>query len=409
MAAACNLVACADVLSDPFPANWTGPVIVASGSRTSVYSNTNQAANTLFDGRELSVSAPPQDGYCVNVQSAKEGIFWFGGYLHLDISPTMPYQEFYHPAGKEGYVFEGILVGDGDRTTVEAVRSDNCWDNIKVWKTENFTVKGCLATNCHDDFIENDNMCAGVVEDCLIDGGYVFYSARSGGFEGNPPDKVVTIRNNVVRLKPFAIDLGAESPQGTGKTFKVHAGYDGVKDGSNRYTKLRVLDNIFLVEARSYAEFLGSSVPQEHLGFPMAYITEMSGNVVIWTGPGDYPGELPSPYDSTKVKLYTGEQYRGIWETARDKWLEAHPWVDRRGYETRARWSALPNNRNQSSRFRRVFGEPARPAMACDCRGRLLGTTGAAHPSTLPDGVSILFYDDGHAGRACRVRSAVSR
>ena len=158
------------------------------------YTSSGQASNTLFDARGSSLSLPfPALGSNVTVQnvdisSSGTNLYWYGGFLYYEEPLDIAYTDSYHYYGTINQ--RCLLCGNqGNGIQVVAARTDNSWDSMRPTRSENFLMSGIYSTHIRDDWIENDNFAAGVIEDCLIDGTYVFYSARSGGFDGDPPSR----------------------------------------------------------------------------------------------------------------------------------------------------------------------------------------------------------------------------
>ena len=102
----------------------------------------------------------------------------------------------------------------------------------------------------HDDCIENDQLYTGVVEDSLLDGCYVAFSARpSSGDSVDGHENTETFRDNVVRLQPMPTVYKGRAP-GNGGFFK----WD---DKAHRAPRLVVQDNVFRVDQRPNHQTLG--------------------------------------------------------------------------------------------------------------------------------------------------------
>lgn len=319
--------------TNPFPANHSGPIIKVTSSKSG-YHNTGGGENTLYDARgtENSVKYPgfvsARTIESANISSGSSGITWYGGFLFYDVPVDLAYQDHYHPPGAGTINHHALMVGNGgDGAQIIAGRLDNVWDGWRPTKSENFVIKGTMATHVHDDVVENDNFAAGLIEDNYWEG-YGMYSARSGGSEGIPEEKTVTIRGNIWRIYGFPVDPGKKTPQGTGHLFKVHGGF-APGDGMGKHTKLRIIDNWFLVEDIRYSEFAGHN-QDKLLGIPEEMATEISGNHLVWCPPPGAPAKFPGHVPAQGVTVYNGCQYKYLWEEQRDRWLVTHKEVDQR-------------------------------------------------------------------------------
>ncbi len=165
---------------------------------------------------------------------------------------------------------------------------------------ERFLITGVHLSFMHDDCIENDQLYSGTVEDSLLDGCYVAFSARpSSGQSLHGEHNTYTIRNNVVRLQPMPTVYKGRAP-GNGGFFKW--------DDAGRSPRLVVRDNVFRVDQRPN---------HQTLGWPAGYDVSCSNNVVVWLGKGPYPDRLPKCFRVTRD--------RKVWDDAVARWSTDHP------------------------------------------------------------------------------------
>lgn len=147
-------------------------------------------------------------------------------------------------------------------------------------------------------------MCTGTIEDCLIDGAYVFLSTRQKSAVLQSPS-VITVRRCLIRLKPFAGPHQAEQynrDPGHGMFFKWYS----------TGPRLVLEDNVFLAEQRG-------NCPDRNMGVPEGKLLSGKNNVMVWLGKGAYPTELPSCFRVVSK--------RADWANARAAWIRAHPLV----------------------------------------------------------------------------------
>ena len=188
--------------------------------------------------------------------------------------------------------------------TVEALRVDNEGDGIgfSTETANDWTVRGVHLSRIHDDCIENDYMHNGLVEDSLLDGCYVAFSARnSDGTDGHLNTE--TIRSSLVRLQPMPTVYSGGAP-GHGGFFKWPTSTaDGV--GPN----LVIENTIFRVDQLPNHGSLG--LPDPPVGLSCA------NNVIVWLGAGPYPAALPSCFTITTEVA--------VWDDAVAGWAARHP------------------------------------------------------------------------------------
>jgi hypothetical protein len=161
-------------------------------------------------------------------------------------------------------------------------------------------------------------MRGGLVDDSLLDGCYVAFSARpsqpiiDSGWDGH--DKLWTIQNTLIRLQPMPLPSGGTSnPDGLGHGgfFKWHL-WDN--QASSLSPKLALHDNVFM------AERVGEVNP-DRMGIPPGQLQSCSNNVMVWLGAGPFPATLPS--------CFTVTTDRGVWDRAVADWERRHPQVPR--------------------------------------------------------------------------------
>ncbi len=217
---------------------------------------------------------------------------WLGGRIFGTFGQDTPWSEFHHTGGLNFQNPDLAVVG---------LRVHNYGDGIRVREgATDFTISGVHLSFMHDDCIENDQLYSGVVEDSLLDGCYVAFSARpSKGDDLDGRSNTFTIRNNVVRLQATPTVYKGRAP-GHGGFFKW--------DKRASSPKLVVRDNVFRVDSRPN---------HQTLGLPKGYDLTCSNNVVVWLGKGRYPDKLP--------KCFTVTRDRRVWDRAVGQWRAAHP------------------------------------------------------------------------------------
>jgi hypothetical protein len=217
---------------------------------------------------------------------------WLGGAIVGTYAQSTPWSTFHHTTG--------LAFTNGD-FTISGVRVHNIGDGIGVRTgADGFTITGAHLSFIHDDCIQNDELYTGVVEDSLLDGCYVAFSARpTKGDSVDGHDNTETFRGNVVRLEPMPTVYKGRAP-GNGGFFKW--------DDHGRSPKLVVEDNVFRVDQRPN---------HQTLGLPAGYRVQCSKNVVVWLGKGRYPDKLPKCFRVTRD--------RTVWDRALAAWHAAHP------------------------------------------------------------------------------------
>ena len=272
-----------------------GPLVTVSGPQSSAYDKRDDFATaTRVDAHAASwtgVSNTP-----VRIGGGDD-ICFSGGKIQGTWDPNTTSWETYH----DSYGFS--VYGNG--LVLENLRVDNYGDAITV-RTEpalgmDFVIRGAHVTNNHDDCVQNDGMKAGLIDDSLFDGCYVFFSAR--GY-GSGPNNVVTIQNSLARLQPFMTYYQGST---TDPAQARHGGFWKI-DEFDKAPKLAIHNNVFRADKDS------------HSWIPLApnakSIASCSNNVIVWLGPGAFPEPLPSCFTVTTDK--------SVWDNAVATWKAKH-------------------------------------------------------------------------------------
>jgi hypothetical protein len=205
----------------------------------------------------------------------------------------------------------GELIFDG-------LRIYNSHDGIRPRRnTDSFwTIRNSWITYNRDDCIENDHFASGLVDDSLFDGCYWFLSSRNTG--DNPNSNVVTVQNSLIRIQQMPGPFGQTDPSilGSGGLYKMES------DSPS----WRLINNIFYIEGLASTRYDPQNEVHsiDALGFGGNKLVECSGNIIIWGGVGEFPGNVPN--DPSCVTVITDVS---VWDDAKAKWKADHPLVQR--------------------------------------------------------------------------------
>jgi hypothetical protein len=240
---------------------------------------------------------------------------WIGGEVYGQSPLNKTWREM-----KANYDGAGILMRSIDYLVIDGIRTHNVMDAIRPRRNAStFRVSNVYATYTRDDAVENDEMMAGQIDDCLFDGCYVFLS-QQGSQTWSTLDSL-EITNTLVRLEPMPYDTNVKgNPPEFQSLYGVNADRHGqlFKHHGTGDAPLIVNNCIFYVPQHS-VNGTGS------MAFPDFEGCRYSNNILLWTGGGSYPGKLPetgvTEYNLTNS---TREQIDHIWESAVNEWLSRH-------------------------------------------------------------------------------------
>lgn len=198
----------------------------------------------------------------------------------------------------------------------------NVHDGIRIEDYPDWTIEGVRLTYVRDDAIENDSLTSGILRDSLLDGVYVVMSTRPGrGKDIDGSQSTITLERVLARLelqpypfkwrtKPGTVRVDGV-PHGHGNLFKMYT------EHPEWNPRFRILDSTFMIDNASHASRF--DFPPDHL------IAECRDVSIVYTGPGRYPGRLPTG-DCVEVT-----KDRRVWERRRDAWLRRHGDVEHDG------------------------------------------------------------------------------
>jgi hypothetical protein len=295
----------------------SGPKITLSKnfSYTS-YQNRRFVDNTIFDARRSrwqQEQVPDyKNPYAINIGGGKNGC-WAGGTVVGTSDLNASWGELYQykvpndpSSGRQDSI--SIRWSPAANLTVDGIRVHNAWDSIRpAANSPNFAVKNVWVSRSRDDCIENDTGNPGLITDSLIDGCYSFYSKTNNG------GGTVTIESNLVRLQPMP---GAHCESGCLQP--------GTKTWFKGNIVVKLYNNIFMQEQKANVPTRAGGMPKLKTdGTPADKIVDCQNNIMVWTGPGNYPYHLDA-------RCFTITKDRSVWDRAKRNWINCHPKVSRR-------------------------------------------------------------------------------
>ncbi|OHE88508.1 MAG: hypothetical protein A3G75_09575 [Verrucomicrobia bacterium RIFCSPLOWO2_12_FULL_64_8] len=271
-------------------------------------------------------------GFCPAPQSTR--LFFIGGV----VEGTQPLDASWieSKASNGGGITLNALHG-----TIDGVRIHNIHDGILPLEGNDFTLKNCWISRSRDDAIENDGFASGLVDDCLFEDNYCFYSARNtaggagsartpidpktgkhAGEFGAQPEAPGGGRHSVIRFRNNLIGLGnLPGANSAAKRPGEKSDRDGFghfwKQSDVRNPQVELVDNIFFIPR----PFPGCEKNRYDV-MPQG-LKKAEGNIVIWMGDGRYPFAHPG------FKVLSGTEGLAFWENARAEWIARHPGVGR--------------------------------------------------------------------------------
>lgn len=200
-----------------------------------------------------------------------------------------------------------VRIGGRGWTILDGVRVDNMMNGIRP-SSGGLVVRNAYLHQVRDDCLANDDLLPVEVSDSLFDGCYTGVSARPD--RGSPlydrprSEGPMTFDHVLIRLAPM--------PGG-------HNVFDGQRRTFGQLWKWSdvagptvIRDSVILVDG------VGDD-DRAFVSWPEGVVAD--DVVVVWPGPGAYPGDLPA----NGVTLVRD---RAVWAKAREVWLRRHGCAD---------------------------------------------------------------------------------
>lgn len=261
-----------------------------------------RGATIVYDPTVANYPIDNRDDFCLKggafVNTADEDLNWHDAAKEPNTAATIG-------------MYVDTMVWDGVRihNAADAFRPDRV-------KTAWWEIRNSWISYNRDDCIENDYFASGLVEDSLFDGCYVFLSSRNG--ISDIPRNTVTVQNSLIRMQKMPGPYGHpdSSVMGLGSIFKYQS----------QSPDLVLMDNIFLIEGCGATKWNPEDCGHpEFIGFfPDTKLQKCRGNVIVWRGDGEFPGDIPNDPSCVTVTKDIS-----VWNEARDRWLVNHPKVAR--------------------------------------------------------------------------------
>ena len=303
------------------PGAPTPSVPSATGLKPCVVTGT---ANARYDARgktwQTKFHEGDQNAVPIQINGSPNGC-WSGGLVFSNSTRSE-----YDPYPRSNPT--AIMLGNSSVThgfLIEGVRLHNCWDGIRdrpgvsgVGSAQGFRIKGCWWSYNRDDVIEMDNFSVGTVEDILVEDCMTFYSQFNLGTRDVRTQVAVT-RDSIVRMggvpnrnggvgyyHVYKLSTRCPIQKLVNNKFHVpHGGNFGINSGIHRGD---VIPDPFK-ELKAYGKMTTSGA------------NASSGNIIYWSGKGDYPYSPPPGFSwTTDISGFNA---------AVAKWKAAHPKVMR--------------------------------------------------------------------------------
>ena len=281
----------------------TGPRLTVSGPQSSEY-HVYPAANTVIDAHTATWSGGSgTEPWPITIGGPGPVCLYGGTFKGAwdDSDPAVTWEDPYHHSG-------GITIR-APHLLVEGLRIDNQGDGVNVDVTgTDFDLRAIHLSNIHDDCIQDDFLNSGIIEDSFLESCYVgfsaaWYTAPSGTGAGNTLEI-----DNTLEHSSCSVPYYPRASSCYGLWFK---GWYDTGTGPNLVLKNDIFRFDQVSGQLAFAGDASYTLPanSKTLG--------CSNNIIVWTGPGNFPFPLPSCFKVTKDL--------SVWNNAVATWKANHP------------------------------------------------------------------------------------
>ena len=234
--------------------------------------------------------ASQEEKYPISLKGGPEGVCVLGGSVVGTQPRELPWRFM-----KKCYDGDAVHIESAGPMIVDGLYSENVEDTFGPRGGGYWIIRNAHAKYLRDDFVENDGLLSGEIDDCLVEGAHVFISARPGrqaaerayaAKKDKPPH--VKVRHTLVHIPPMPYDGDMQladqdyivDGMSGGKLFKWSPA-GGTLDVADCVVRL---------------DMMSPNGPKS-MSFPHGTYTNVT---LVWLGEGDYPAPLPEGVNVTR-------------------------------------------------------------------------------------------------------------
>jgi hypothetical protein len=288
------------------------------------------APGKVFDARQADFLVHQVKWGMITVEgsSSDTGMCWIGGYVYTQKPWDASWADH---KDLDGPTRNSAAINcASNKMTVNGLHYFNVEDGVRTSDASSWVVEHNWGEYIRDDCLENDHLRSGRIYDSLFDGCYTGISTRpiKSDSHSDGSGELVELDHVLLRIQAMPYPYKWEKKKGViDANGKPYRGF-GIPYGHGYFFKLTDIDrnphfsiknSIFL--AAQFTEASKFDFPPESL------IDVCENNIIIWLGPGAYPGKLPTRKFPNGFKIVTGQEGRDLWQIKVDEWHTRNPGV----------------------------------------------------------------------------------
>jgi hypothetical protein len=288
------------------------------------------AAGKVFDARQAEFLIEKVNWGMIAVKGGPGdiGMCWVGGYVYSSKPWDSSWDDHKDLSGPTRN--SAAISCDGKQMIVSGLHYFNVHDGARMNDATDWIVEHHWGEYVRDDCVENDHLRSGRVFDCLFDGCYAGISTEpSDSTDAKSADgssNLVALDRVLLRLQPMPYPYKWKTKKGVidgqGKPFAD----SGVPFGHGPFFKLTETERNPHFSIKNCTFLAAHPTTSAKLDFPPeSLVDECENNTIIWLGPGDFPGLLPTKKFPNGIRVVTGEEGRELWKSLVILWHARHP------------------------------------------------------------------------------------
>ena len=254
------------------------------------------------------------------------GMRWIGGYVYTNKAWDASWDDH---KDLDGPTRNSAAISiSGINMTVSGLHYFNVHDGVRTNGAIDWVAEHIWGEYVRDDCIENDRLSSGRVYDSLFDGCYTGISTRPGSSNGRSDgnNELVELNRVLIRLQPMPYPYNWETKESfIDAEGNPHNG-SGIPYGHGPFFKMTDIDRNPHFSIKNSVFLASYLTTPSQLDFPPESLIDIcQNNIVIWLGPGPFPGKLPTQKFPNSFRIITGQKGRDLWQQKVTDWHARHP------------------------------------------------------------------------------------
>lgn len=288
------------------------------------------APGKVFDARHADFLNRDVKWGMITIEGSRDdtGMCWLGGYVYSNKPWDASWSDH---KDLDGSTRNSAAINcASDDVIISGLHYFNVHDGVRANDAFNWVVENNWGEYIRDDCIENDHLHSGRISDCLFDGCYTGISTRptKDDQNSNGIGQLVELDRVLLRLQAMPYPYKWESKKGIiDVNGKAYTG-SGIPYGHGSFFKITDIQRNPHFSIKNCVFVADQFTEGSNLDFPPEDLVDVcEDNIIIWLGPGQYPGKLPTHKFPEGFNVVTGQQGRDLWQEKVTDWHNRHPEV----------------------------------------------------------------------------------